>query len=50
MILGNVVINDVVVYFSDVNLLFGGVNISGIGFYYGVYGFKEFFYEKGVFI
>lgn len=47
---GNAAINDVVVHFSDVNLPFGGVNTSGIGFYHGVYGFKEFSHEKGVFI
>ncbi|MCY9441170.1 aldehyde dehydrogenase family protein [Bacillus spizizenii] len=47
---GNATINDVVVHFSDVNLPFGGVNTSGIGSYHGVYGFKEFSHEKGVFI
>ncbi|AXP50458.1 aldehyde dehydrogenase family protein [Bacillus subtilis] len=47
---GNAAINDVVVHFSDVNLPFGGVNTSGIGSYHGVYGFKEFSHEKGVFI
>ncbi|MGK9267818.1 aldehyde dehydrogenase family protein [Bacillus inaquosorum] len=47
---GNAAINDVVVHFSDVNLPFGGVNTSGIGAYHGVYGFKEFSHEKGVFI
>ncbi|WP_456270707.1 aldehyde dehydrogenase family protein [Bacillus sp. JZ39] len=46
---GNAAINDVVVHFSDVNLPFGGVNTSGIGSYHGVYGFKEFSHEKGVF-
>ncbi|MCY8519885.1 aldehyde dehydrogenase family protein [Bacillus atrophaeus] len=47
---GNAAVNDVVVHFSDVNLPFGGVNTSGIGSYHGVYGFKEFSHEKGVFI
>ncbi|MCY9100309.1 aldehyde dehydrogenase family protein [Bacillus inaquosorum] len=47
---GNAAINDVVVHFSDVNLPFGGVNTSGIGSYHGVYGFKEFSHEKGIFI
>lgn len=47
---GNAAINNVVVHFSDVNLPFGGVNTSGIGSYHGVYGFKEFSHEKGVFI
>ncbi|MES5396357.1 aldehyde dehydrogenase family protein [Bacillus amyloliquefaciens] len=47
---GNASINDVVVHFTDVNLPFGGVNTSGIGSYHGVYGFKEFSHEKGVFI
>lgn len=47
---GNAAINDVVVHFSDINLPFGGVNTSGIGSYHGVYGFKEFSHEKGVFI
>ena len=47
---GNAAINDVVVHFSDVNLPFGGVNTSGIGSYHGVYRFKEFSHEKGIFI
>ncbi|MBT2574957.1 aldehyde dehydrogenase family protein [Bacillus sp. ISL-51] len=47
---GNAAVNDVVVHFTDVNLPFGGVNTSGIGSYHGVYGFKEFSHEKGVFI
>ncbi|MGF3514662.1 aldehyde dehydrogenase family protein [Bacillus velezensis] len=47
---GNASVNDVVVHFTDVNLPFGGVNTSGIGSYHGVYGFKEFSHEKGVFI
>ena len=47
---GNAGINDVVVHFTDYNLPFGGVNTSGIGSYHGVYGFKAFSHEKGVFV
>ncbi len=47
---GNAAANDVVVHFTDVNLPFGGVNTSGIGSYHGVFGFREFSHEKGVFI
>lgn len=47
---GNASINDVVVHFSEYNLPFGGVNTSGLGSYHGIYGFKAFSHEKGVFI
>lgn len=47
---GNVAVNDVVAHFSDYNLPFGGVNTSGLGSYHGIYGFKAFSHEKGVFI
>lgn len=47
---GNASVNDVVVHFSDYNLPFGGVNTSGLGSYHGIYGFKAFSHEKGVFI
>ena len=47
---GNAAVNDVVVHFSDYNLPFGGVNTSGLGSYHGIYGFKAFSHEKGVFI
>jgi aldehyde dehydrogenase (NAD+) len=46
---GNASVNEVVKHFSDVNLPFGGVNTSGIGSYHGIYGFREFSHEKGVF-
>ncbi|MFD9625133.1 aldehyde dehydrogenase family protein [Peribacillus muralis] len=47
---GNASVNDVVVHFTDYNLPFGGVNTSGIGSYHGIYGFKAFSHEKGVFV
>lgn len=47
---GNASVNDVVVHFSDYNLPFGGVNTSGLGSYHGIYGYKAFSHEKGVFI
>ncbi|TVX82677.1 hypothetical protein FQP34_03480 [Peribacillus simplex] len=31
-------------------LPFGGVNTSGMGSYDGIYGFKSFLHEKGVFV
>ncbi|MGE7758817.1 aldehyde dehydrogenase family protein [Peribacillus sp. NPDC097895] len=47
---GNASVNDVVVHFTDYNLPFGGVNTSGMGSYHGIYGFKAFSHEKGVFV
>ncbi|MFO2548771.1 aldehyde dehydrogenase family protein [Alicyclobacillus cycloheptanicus] len=47
---GNVSVNNVVIHYSDLQLPFGGVNTSGIGSYHGVYGFREFSHEKGVYV
>lgn len=45
---GNVVINDCVLHFLHNELLFGGVNNSGIGKAYGYFGFLAFSHEKGI--
>lgn len=41
-------INDVIVHFTNHNLPFGGVGLSGIGNYHGKYGFETFSHKKGV--
>ncbi len=41
-------INDVVVHFTNHNLPFGGVGLSGIGSYHGKYGFDALSHKKGV--
>jgi aldehyde dehydrogenase (NAD+) len=45
---GNVVINDCVIHFLDLEIPFGGVNNSGIGKAHGHFGFLAFSNEKGV--
>lgn len=45
---GNVVINDCVLHFLHNELLFGGVNNSGIGKAHGYFGFLAFSHEKGI--
>jgi aldehyde dehydrogenase (NAD+) len=45
---GGACINDTVIYFSQTNLPFGGVNDSGTGRYHGFFGFKTFSNEKAV--
>lgn len=45
---GGVCINDAVIYFSQINLPFGGVNASGMGRAHGFHGFKTFSNEKAV--
>lgn len=41
-------INDVVIHFTNHNLPFGGVGLSGIGNYHGKYGFDALSHKKGV--
>jgi aldehyde dehydrogenase (NAD+) len=45
---GNVVINDCVIHFLDLEMPFGGVNNSGHGKAHGHFGFLAFSNEKGV--
>jgi len=45
---GGVCINDAVIYFSQINLPFGGVNSSGMGRTHGFHGFKTFSNEKAI--
>jgi aldehyde dehydrogenase (NAD+) len=45
---GDVVINDVVTHYANIQLPFGGVNNSGIGKTHGMYGFKEFSHLRSV--
>lgn len=45
---GNAVINDCVLHFLHNELLFGGVNNSGIGKAHGYFGFLAFSHEKGI--
>jgi len=45
---GGTCINDNVVHITQPNLPFGGVNNSGIGKSFGIFGFKEFSNERAV--
>jgi aldehyde dehydrogenase (NAD+) len=45
---GGVVINNVVIHFSNPNIPFGGVGESGQGSYHGWYGFRTFSHERSV--
>jgi aldehyde dehydrogenase (NAD+) len=45
---GGVVINNVVIHFSNPNIPFGGVGESGQGSYHGWYGFRTFSHERTV--
>ena len=45
---GGTCINDNIAQITQPNLPFGGVNNSGIGKSFGIYGFKEFSNERGV--
>ena len=46
---GGVTVNDTLWHICQENLPFGGVGHSGIGSSHGVYGFRTFSKEKGVF-
>ena len=41
-------INEAVMHFSNSNLPFGGVGLSGIGSYHGKYGFDAFSHKKSI--
>ena len=45
---GGGMINDVIVYFTNQRLPFGGVGNSGMGSYHGEFGFKAFSHFKGI--
>lgn len=47
---GGILINDVVVHFSNIKLPFGGVSESGIGKTHGFYGFKAFSNETSIMV
>jgi aldehyde dehydrogenase (NAD+) len=42
------VVNNVLIHVANPNLPFGGVGMSGLGHYHGVYGFKTFSHERAV--
>ncbi|WP_164017763.1 aldehyde dehydrogenase family protein [Pyxidicoccus trucidator] len=45
---GGAVVNNVLIHVANPNLPFGGVGMSGLGNYHGVYGFKTFSHERAV--
>lgn len=45
---GGGMVNDSVVHFINSHLPFGGLGESGIGYYHGEYGFKNFTHYKGI--
>ncbi|WP_163997795.1 aldehyde dehydrogenase family protein [Pyxidicoccus caerfyrddinensis] len=45
---GGAVVNNVLIHVANPNLPFGGVGMSGLGHYHGVYGFKTFSHERAV--
>jgi len=47
---GGVLINDVVLHLGQLNLPFGGVGASGMGYYHGIHGFQTFSKKKGVMV
>jgi len=47
---GGVTINGVFSHYLENQLPFGGVNQSGMGSYHGVFGFKAFSHERGIYI
>jgi aldehyde dehydrogenase (NAD+) len=47
---GGVTINGFFSHYLENQLPFGGVNQSGMGSYHGVFGFKTFSHERGVYI
>ena len=46
---GGVTINGFFSHYLENQLPFGGVNQSGMGSYHGVFGFKTFSHERGVY-
>jgi aldehyde dehydrogenase (NAD+) len=46
---GGVTVNGVFSHYLENHLPFGGVNGSGMGSYHGVFGFKAFSHERGVY-
>jgi aldehyde dehydrogenase (NAD+) len=47
---GGVTINGMFSHYLENQLPFGGVNQSGMGSYHGVYGFKAFSHERGIYV
>ena len=47
---GSAVVNNVIVQVVNPNLPFGGVGMSGLGNYHGLYGFKTFSHERAVMV
>ncbi|MCP3101009.1 aldehyde dehydrogenase family protein [Myxococcus sp. K15C18031901] len=45
---GGAVVNNVLIHVANPNLPFGGVGVSGLGNYHGVYGFRTFSHERAV--
>ncbi|MBZ4422994.1 aldehyde dehydrogenase family protein [Myxococcus sp. RHSTA-1-4] len=45
---GGAVVNNVLIHVANPNLPFGGVGMSGLGHYHGVYGFRTFSHERAV--
>ncbi|MCP3136215.1 aldehyde dehydrogenase family protein [Pyxidicoccus xibeiensis] len=45
---GGAVVNNVLIHVANPNLPFGGVGMSGLGNYHGVYGFRTFSHERAV--
>ncbi|NMO16011.1 aldehyde dehydrogenase family protein [Pyxidicoccus fallax] len=45
---GGAVVNNVIIHVANPNLPFGGVGMSGLGNYHGVYGFRTFSHERAV--
>jgi aldehyde dehydrogenase (NAD+) len=47
---GSAMVNNVIVQVVNPNLPFGGVGMSGLGNYHGLYGFKTFSHERAVMV
>ncbi|WP_338871331.1 aldehyde dehydrogenase family protein [Myxococcus stipitatus] len=45
---GGAVVNNVLVHVANPHLPFGGVGMSGLGHYHGLYGFRTFSHERAV--
>ncbi len=45
---GGAVVNNVLIHVANPNLPFGGVGMSGLGNYHGLYGFRTFSHERAV--
>jgi aldehyde dehydrogenase (NAD+) len=45
---GGVMINNVVIHFTNTNIPFGGIGNSGVGNAHGFYGFKAFSHERAI--